>query len=150
MPKGQSSRSGPLPDPNALKRDRDARDWTTLPEGGRQGEVPPWPLAIKANIAEIAYWAELWTTPQSVEWDRQGQNHEVALYVRKFVEASRPKSTATLVNATRQMADSLGLTIPGLLRNKWKIGNGQAEAAPRQTSSQASSRERFTVVNGTG
>ena len=153
MAKGSSSRSGPAPDPNALRRDRDYGDWIQLPQAGRLGETPKWPLSTKANQAEAAYWAELWTMPQAVVWERQSQFHEVALYCRKFVEASKPKSTAGLVNATRQMAESLGLTVPGLQRNKWRISTG-APVVPEEArggpTAGPSSRDRFRVVDGTG
>lgn len=150
MPKGGARiRSGPPPDPNALHRERDSKDWTTLPENGREGETPTWPLT-KATAPEKALWSELWTMPQAVIWEHQRQHHEVALYVRKFIEASRPKSPANITTAVRQMADSLGLTVPGLLRNKWKIGASvEAPAAATQTAT-VSARERFRIVDAAG
>jgi hypothetical protein len=144
---GARTRSGPPPELNALRRDRDSGDWTTLPEEGRTGPVPEWPLPNKASQPEMAMWKGLWAMPQALMWDRQRQHHEVALYVRKFIEASRPKAPAMLTTATQRMADSLGLTVPGLLRNRWKIGTSEVTRtqAPRRT---ASSRERFKVVDG--
>lgn len=149
MPKGSSSRSGPPPDPNALRRERDGKDWITLPQEGRKGKVPAWPLDIGATAAESKLWKLMWKKPQAVMWEQQGQHHEVALYVRKFIEASAPKAQATIVTAQRQMADSLGITDPGLRSNRWKIGVPVAE---EQKTNQAtvSSRERFRVVDGAG
>lgn len=45
MPRGGARlRSGPPPDMNALRRERDGKDWTKLPAAGRTGDPPPWPL----------------------------------------------------------------------------------------------------------
>lgn len=150
LPKGGArNRSGPPPDPNALHRDKDAKDWVTLPEA-REGAVPEWPLATKPSAAERDLWEKVWKKPQAVMWELQGQEDEVALYVRKFVEASRPKSPSTIVTAQRQMADSLGLTNPGLRFNKWRMGGAATPEAVKDQPATVSSRERFRVVDGTG
>jgi hypothetical protein len=54
-------------------------------------------------------------------WERFGQHLEVALYVRRLVEAEQPKSMVNLSTLVRQMADSLGLTTPGMRANRWRI-----------------------------
>lgn len=150
MPKGGARiRSGPAPDPNALHRDRDDKDWISLPAAGRQGDIPRWPLT-KATIREREMWEEIWTRPQAIIWEHQRQFDEVALYVRKFVEASKPKASANLTTAVRQMADSLGLTVPGMLRNKWRIGGVQTEVSQPRQQPTVSSRDRFRVVDGSG
>jgi hypothetical protein len=41
---GARVRSGPPANPDALRRERDGKEWTHLPAAGRKGEPPEWPL----------------------------------------------------------------------------------------------------------
>lgn len=86
-------------------------------------------------------------------WERYGQEFEVALYVRRFSEAEELEARVNLSTLVRQMADSLGLTTPGMRANRWRINRdddtpaqpstgGGTPAAPARTSSKA----RLTVV----
>lgn len=154
MPSGGArSRSGPPPDPNALRRDRkDDGEWLTLPAEGRDGDPPTWPLAVFAsqleqNEREQVIWAEMWRKPQAVAWERLGLAYEVALMVRRMVEAERPGSHTSTGTLVRQMMDSLGLTTPGLRSNRWKLGpsTGDAEAEAEETVVDV--RDRFRVVS---
>lgn len=150
MPKGGArTRSGPAPDPNAIRpnatRGGKSDEWLSLPAAGRDGDTPEWPLPLvtpvskwdakqkqmvevvtsdeaeERNGREAAMWADLWTRPQAIEWERTNLEADVALYVRRYVEASEPGSVTTLSTLVRQMGDSLGLTTPGLRANRWKI-----------------------------
>lgn len=159
MPSGGArARSGPPPDPNALRRDRDSGEWTLLPADGRPGAAPEFPLP-DPTYREEELWEVLWAKPQAIVWERNGQDLEVALYVRRFGEAERGDSPVTLTTAVRQMADGLGLTVPGMRANRWRIvpadtqpatptagpaGSGTADGARR------SARSRFQVVPGDG
>ncbi|MFF7191748.1 hypothetical protein ACFZAR_42905 [Streptomyces sp. NPDC008222] len=156
MPSGGArARSGPAPDPNALRRERDAGEWTTLPAEGRQGATPGWPLTDQ-TIRESTLWERLWRMPQALMWERYGQEIEVALYVRRLSEAEELESKVTLSTLVRQMADSLGLTTPGLRANRWRIVRD--EVADRRESTAAAAapvkkrtaRDRFKVVSGDG
>lgn len=153
MPSGGArARSGPAPDPNALRRDRksDQAGWKTLPNEGRRGRTPAWPLSV-ATRRERDMWAIEWKRPQAIEWERNGQHIEVALYVRRLVESEKPGSPVTLSKLVRTMREDLGLTQPGMLRLRWKIAMDEtaarretrtAPAAPGRTSA----RDRFKVV----
>lgn len=149
---GARGRSGPAPDPDALRRDRnnDAA-WITLP-ASRPGPPPEWPLAVLPSPAEIHHWAREWKRPQATQWEAQGQEVEVALYVRCLAEAEVPGAAANLRGETRQRAEHLGLSLPGLARNRWIIPNSAATATPtkspaaRPARSRPSARDRFTVV----
>ncbi|MGW1102721.1 hypothetical protein [Streptomyces sp. NPDC002540] len=151
MPKGGArTRSGPAPDPTALRRERDAGEWTILPIEGRQGATPEWPLTTQAD-READLWDDLWCKPQALMWERYGQHIEVALYVRRLVEAEERGSAAVLTTLVRQMADSLGLTTPGMRGNRWRIdretaveerSDGPAPVAPN------SARARLRAVSG--
>lgn len=155
---GARARSGPAPDPNALRRERDAGEWTLLPATGRPGDPPDWPL-LEQSGREAELWAILWVKPQALMWERLGLEFEVGLYVRRLAEAEQAEARVNLSTLVRQMSDSLGLTTPGLRANRWKIEAPKptgVERAARQAavsmepSSRPSARERLTVVRGEG
>lgn len=148
MPSGGArARSGPPPDPNALRRDRDAGEWTILPADGRPGDPPVWPMEDQSG-READLWEALWRKPQAIVWERNGLEFEVALYVRRFTEAELMDSMVTLSTLVRQMGDSLGLTIPGMRANRWKIAvDSDGRPAPGAVvPTKSSSRSRLTVV----
>lgn len=154
MPKGGArTTSGPAPDPNALRRDRksDQAGWLLLPAEGRAMPAPEWPLPTFTD-REIEVWASLWRKPQAVAWDRFGLVEQVALYVRRWCEAEELGSSTALSTLVRQLADGLGLTMPGMNSLRWKIAADET-AERRQTRASApvarrSSRDRMKVVNG--
>lgn len=153
MPKGGArTRSGPAPDPAALRRDRDAGEWTILPADGRLGATPDWPMPEQAG-REAELWESLWRKPQAIMWERYGQELEVALYVRRLAEAEQMESRVNLSTLVRQMADSLGLTTPGMRANRWRIDAGEAAApapAKRAAAKRPTSRSRLKVVSDNG
>lgn len=145
---GARARSGPAPDPNALRRDRKSDgEWVTLPAEGRQGEPPEWPLLAQSE-REAELWAREWRRPQAVMWERNGQEIEVALYVRRLVEVETPEAPASIGTLVKQMQEALGLNMPGLARNRWRIAADELTEEREQRTGQkgASARERFTVV----
>jgi hypothetical protein len=146
---GARARSGPAPDPNALRRERDAGEWTILPAEGRLGEPPEWPLTDPSDREEHL-WATLWLKPQALMWERYGQQLEVALYVRRLAEAEKRDAFVNLGTLVRQMADSLGLSTPGMRANRWRIA-AEEPAAPAPSADrprQPSARSRMTVLPG--
>ncbi|MFC4912568.1 hypothetical protein [Actinomadura gamaensis] len=148
MPKGGArARSGPPPDPNALRRARDKGDWVLLPAAGRDGAPPEWPL-LKPSRRESELWSALWAKPQALMWERHGQEIEVALYVRNLAVAERSGATVAQGTLVRQMADSLGLTTPGLRANRWRIEAAApvAEESAPSAPQRPSSRSRLKVV----
>jgi hypothetical protein len=82
-------------------------------------------------------------------WERYGQELEVALYVRRLVEAEQPDSKVNTGTLVRQMGDALGLTTPGMRNNRWKIEQVEKPAA-KSSVSRVSSRDRLKVVRGDG
>ena len=140
---GAHGRGGPPPDPNALRRERDGAGWVTLPASGRDGPLPEWPLS-RPTVRETALWTREWQRPQAVMWERNGQELEVAMYVRSLAIAEKrdaPVASRTLV---RQQQESLGLSLPGLARNRWRIGAGES----RESVARAPARGRLKVVQG--
>jgi hypothetical protein len=125
--------------------------WKTLPAEGRQGAAPEWPLT-EATGREAVLWDDLWAKPQAVVWEDMGQELEVALFVRTLAEAERPDARADIKKMIRGYLDSLGLSVAGMLRNRWKIapaveteaGLVPLESAPSLR--RPSARDRMKVV----
>lgn len=151
MPKGGArARSGPAPDPNALRRERDAGEWTELPAAGRAGEPPPWPLS-QATPRELELWTSEWRRPQALMWERNGQAVEVAMYVRAVVDAESPRAAVAARTLVRQQMDSLGISVPGMRSNRWKIVDEvQSSAQSRPARGRQSARDRLKVVKDEG
>ncbi|MEU9777444.1 hypothetical protein [Streptomyces sp. NPDC047968] len=155
MPRGGARAvSGPAPDPTALRRSRpsDAAGWRTLPAAGREGEPPQWPLT-EATDREWDVWCDLWETPQAVMWEEMEQALEVALFVRTLTEAERPDGRSDVKKMVRGYLDSLGLSVQGMLRHRWKVAPEEeaftvqpppaGDAPPPR---RRSARDRLTVV----
>lgn len=145
---GARNRSGPPPDPGAIRRLRkDDGQWVTLPSEGRQTPPPDWPLT-KATVRERHWWAQVWALPQAVQWERAGQVVEVALYVRRLTKAERPSAPTNLVTQVRQLADALGLTMPGMRALRWQIATNEVadrRAEQDQAEAPPSARSLFAV-----
>ncbi|MFH8797066.1 hypothetical protein [Streptomyces sp. NPDC017941] len=98
---------------------------------------------------EDELWVDLWSRPQAMAWEAAGQEYEVALFVRMLAQAEKPDAKVDVQRIIRSYLDSLGLSVQGMLRNRWKIGPAAeaeaapvAEAAPRRPSA----RDRLKVV----
>lgn len=140
---GARARSGPAPDPDALRRERDSGGWVKLPAAGRMAPVPLWPLTEPTD-RELSLWDAEWRRPQALMWERNGQQLEVALYVRSLVAAESKDAPTIARTLVRQQQEALGLSVPGLHRNRWLI---EAVAdRPAEVRSSASSRSRLKVV----
>jgi len=153
---GARPRSGPAPDPNALRRDRkdDAAGWTILP-GPRTDPAPEWPLPTPPSPHEAEQWLTVWSTPQAHQWAANGIETEVALYIRTLIEAEAPGSATNLRTLAKQMQENLGLSYVGLLKFRWRIADSAPPAATatsekspaaRPARGRKSSRDRLTVV----
>lgn len=60
---------GPLPDPNAIRRNAPTIPTTRLPAGGRRGRVPSVPRWRHLGPAGKAWWRWAWRTPEACAWD---------------------------------------------------------------------------------
>src|SRR5262245_34667272 len=133
---GARAKSGPPPDPNALRRDRDQSEWTKLPRAGRDGPPPDWPLDNLLD-REWDLWVAQWRRPQAIMWEQNEQHLEVALFVRAVVVSVRVDASAADVNAVQRKMTDLGLTVPGLRANRWLIVDDVAapadQAKPTET-----------------
>jgi len=142
---GARLRSGPPPDPSALKRDRDSH-WLELPRAGREGPPPEWPLTGRTK-REAELWGQEWRRPQALVWEANGQVLEVALYVRTLRRAEAVKASKALLSELRIQMDSLGLTIPGMLRLHWRIV-GEPSPMAKPAGSVRSAKARLQLVSG--
>lgn len=170
---GARVRSGPAPDPNALRRDRkDDAAWVVLPAGGFTGEVPEFPLPkipvfeiyfedkkrVKSFDAEateskwqdeLDLWSELWTKPQAFMWDRLGLKFEVAAYVRAFIRSVSDSGNASDRTAALRMAAEIGLSLPGMHSLRWKFAEDElALKRDEKQKSSKSARDRLRAING--
>jgi hypothetical protein len=148
---GARLRSGPPADPNALRRDRPSDgEWLVLPVEGRRGPLPEFPLPSATN-RELDVWAGLWRKPQAVLWERNGQDLEVALHVRTFVEAEQPEAGAALRNLVRQQLSELLLSIPAMNAARIRFGDAQeGDQAEVVVLARPSARERLRALNDAG
>jgi hypothetical protein len=80
-------------------------------------------------------------------WERNGQELEVALYVRSVRVAEMPSAPANARTLVKQQQEALGLSLPGLARNRWRIEDVDS-APPAPASVGRSARDRFRVVPG--
>jgi hypothetical protein len=163
---GARSYSGPPPDPNALKRQRDGKEWTKLPAVGRLGPAPEWPLAVPApNENELLKWLEMWTLPQALIWEVDHAFDLVAFYVRTYLEAMQHRAGAQARMFVRQLSNDLYLAPAALMSGRYVIdGTKEADAIDAAVADHAaaaanprrrgpgkkSARDRFTVVGETG
>lgn len=81
-------------------------------------------------------------------WERNGQEVEVAMYVRSLVAAEKRDASTNARTLVRQQQESLGISLPGLARNHWKIADADPEHKGARKRTSRSSRERFKVPSG--
>lgn len=155
MPKGGArSRSGPAPtstDRSHKAKAPDTNGWITLPAEGRTGPEPDFPL-LDPNAREAALWSDLWVTPQATMWERLHQAYEVAAYVRLLALAEQPDAPVVAWTQVKQFAESLGLSVSGMARNRWTIGavdaGDDAPADSGPTAAVSSLTARLKAVAG--
>jgi len=129
MPKGGARiRSGPAPtsDQRSHKAAASADGWLTLPAEGRDGPMPAFPLK-SPSPREMELWERLWEYPQAVAWEQLHQDFEVASYVRLIAVAESPRASAIIWSQVKQFAESLGLSVSGMQRNRWTVAATDAE-----------------------
>lgn len=165
---GARVNSGPPPDPNALRRNRkdDKAGWIHLPSEGRMKPAPEWPLppvvlpsssdsdeaeTWRMEIAEreLELWADMWSRPQAVMWEKLRCADRVALYVRLQVLGERTGDKEKLSEA-RMIGDRLGLDPASMLRLRWKVATDELaerrSQPPRPAAPSRSMRDRLRAV----
>lgn len=178
---GSRNRSGPVADPASGRSFARGVSFAALPSEGRAGKPPvDWPLSDPAvyiegiengrpvkqldvvaseerKDAERALWAEVWTYPQAIAWERERWRWNiVAMWVRTFLTASGPEAKAADKTALHRFGDQLGLTPAGLRENGWQIARDELgerreeQKAAADTSKRESARDRRlrAIANG--
>lgn len=140
----------PIPDPNALRRDRkDDASWTSLPIKARVSPTPQWPL-VGQSEREEELWEMYWGKPQSLLWKHNSQEMEVALFVRRLTEVEVINAPATLHVLLMRQMDTLLLTIPAMYKAHVKIVADEVAAKREEkesTKAKGSIRDRVKAVN---
>ena len=173
---GARNRSGPQPDPTSARSDARGLSYDQLPAEGRAGDPPiEWPLGepsvyierfengkpvkeldegatAERQDAELSLWAEAWTYPQAVAWERDRWRWNiVALWVRTFLVCAGPEAKAADKASLHRFGDQLGLTPAGMRENGWQIARD--EVAPRRSekdSATASTGKRVRRLRAVG
>jgi hypothetical protein len=60
-------------------------------------------------------------------WEQLHQEFEVASYVRLLTVAEQPGAPVVTWTQVKQFAESLGLSVSGMQRNRWTIAKTDAE-----------------------
>ncbi|WP_344382908.1 hypothetical protein [Streptomyces thermolineatus] len=150
---------GPPPKPDGQRRRRNATvAMTRLPAEGRQEPPPAYPLprmTVKDDegLAEVMaereadLWAELWSTPQAVMWERTRATLTVARFVRFSVLAEGGNVKAA--TEARQLEDRLGLNPQAMLRLRWEVAPDEVAEQRQERSGRArkTARQRLKVVD---
>lgn len=137
-----------MPNPPKMNPARGARGRgpVHLPSGGREGNVPDWPLTELATIEELETWRDLWSLPQAVMWEKQRIVRTVGRYCRMLVQAEQPEAKASLHAQVTAMEDRLGLTPKAMRLLLWEIQVDEV-AEKRSERSAVSARERIRAVD---
>lgn len=150
---GLRAGAGGRPDPDSIRSEKGQHgEWILLPAEGRVGKrLPAWPLEPGASRRERELWTRYWRKPQAIMWERLGMADDLAHYIRVFTEAEIPGAPITVRTMYRQLAESLGISLPGMRMHRWKIAIEVPKLAATGTDGPAtrrprSSRERFNVV----
>lgn len=177
---GARNRSGPQADPLSGRSDRRGISLSALPSEGRKADPPmAWPLSSPAvyiesfengrpvkqldepateerRAAEQALWAEVWTYPQAVAWERDRWRwNVVALWVRTFLVCAGPEAKAADKASLHRFGDQLGLTPAGLRENGWAIAPDEVDERRQEKAATvdkpaAGPQRRLRAVNGDG
>lgn len=98
---------------------------------------------------EAELWKDLWSTPQSVQWERLEWTRDVAQYVRHKVLAELGDLDSA--KEARQWSDRLGLTPLAMLRLRWEVAEDETAARrderAKSGAAPAAARARLRVVD---
>ena len=111
--------SYPKPDAERRNRVAPAFGWTHLAPRPRV-KAPPLPAGDWSD-ATLAWWTDLWTSPQAVMWDATGRTLLGAAHLVEF--RARNGTTSAVEAELRQHYDRHGLNPKAMLQLRWRIGD---------------------------
>jgi hypothetical protein len=80
-------------------------------------------------------------------WETNGQAEEVALYVRSLAFAERRDAPVSARVLVRQQQEALGLSLPGLARQRWRIATtAEQPAATTESADVVDIRSRMREI----
>lgn len=79
-------------------------------------------------------------------WEVNGQALEVAMYVRTVRDAEKPKASVAARTLVKQQQEALGLSLPGLARQRWIIDHDPGQAQVDRPVVRSDVRARLKVV----
>lgn len=121
---------GPPPKPDHLRRRRNGPtfDWVDLPADGRAGDPPPLPAYRAWSPIVVEWWAEIWATPQALQWQQSGVTlWPLAELLEQLARGETP--THTVVNSMMPLWRDHGLSPAGLQQRRWRIDTVSPVAA---------------------
>jgi hypothetical protein len=132
---------GPLPSPNARRRNAPTIPTTDLPAEGRKGRAPACPY--KLGKAGAAWWRWAWKLPQACGWS-PGDLYVVARRAR----LEDDEQTSATLREARELDDRLGLTPKGMGALRWRIVEKPAADAPVPAATVSDLAERRARIAG--
>lgn len=139
---GARHRSGPPPS-------SDSDQWIRIPNTPCDEQPPSFPLPDPSE-RELYLWKKLWVKPQARMWHLNDLDYEVALYTRRFAEAEQADSSVTLNTLVRQLADSIGVTVPGMRSARWLLVADVINVEQPKQKAIPSAKDRFALKQGDG
>lgn len=162
---------GPLPSPDALRRNAPTIPTTSLPVSGRKGVAPAPPFGLDLGAEGSAWWSWAWSTPQAAGWSvgdeyliarRAALEDDLAALgaivnlggldlegeVEKAVQRIAALATGRLqlMREMRELDDRLGLSPKGLAALRWKIVADAEQSAPSGTTPTGSKYKHLKAV----
>lgn len=147
---GARARSGPPPDPSSLRNARsDASPWTHIPNVPSTDAPPPWPLNRRPTPNQLHHWKRLWRKPQAAMWRELGQEAAVAAHAAALGNSELFEGDKLYPILLRQ-EEQLGISIPGLLRNRWILDpvGVEVKGSKPDDSRRTSASRRFKTIEG--
>lgn len=117
---------GPLPSPDARRRNAPTIPTTDLPAAGREGPAPDCPYEL--GDAGLAWWEWAWATPQAAAWD-PGSLYVVA----RRAQLEDDVAAIEFVEASDLLADLLDGSDEAVKRVEWMLGVLKRSATGKST-----------------
>jgi hypothetical protein len=124
---------GPLPNPNARRRNAPTIPTTNLPAGGRKGRIPKVPESYKLLTAGESWWRWAWHLPQAVAWD-DGSHYALARRAQledtmAALAVDDARGRLSVLKEMRELDRRFGLDPKAMAELRWTI---VAEEAPEK------------------